>query len=108
MEDLSLHKCMSPIKSSVLRTSALWEIRELPGMMLRRMDYPNYHPDMKGWYVQYDPEHISGQDNHPLAYQAWRMLYANFFPTRKEALAAVRSACTYLENCPAEKQPLPF
>lgn len=99
---------MSPIRTSVLRTSALWEIRELPGVLLKRLDYPVYHPDMRGWYVQYDPEHVSGKQAHPLAYRACRMLHANFFTTRKEALAAVRSACTYLENCPAENRPVHF
>ena len=107
MQRYRLRKYMSPLNSPHIRTSAIWEIQQMPGILLRRIDHLSHYVGLKGWHVQFEGSE-GGQDPHPEAYGIWRFLHGRSFRTRKEALEAVGSAQTYLQHCPPERKPAPF
>jgi hypothetical protein len=108
MQAMRLRKNISPLSTSEVRASALWEVRDIPGLMLRRMEYLAYSPAPKGWrvHVEYDPDR--DENICPLAHRIARLLQGQEFRTRTELLNAVVASATYLESHPAQTWPVPF
>jgi len=71
--------------------SAVWEIKELPGLLVGRVS--NRPPLGQGWYpARMWKIYRAGLEGSELSLQIYHALKDQEFPTRREALQAVEAA----------------
>ena len=92
--------------------SAVWEVKEIPGLWVRKLRWPHTSaPALNKWSVRSledNGEDYEDTDTKDLGYRISCLLNGQEWTTRREALEAIQAARTFLLQGSCSSSPVPF